>query len=310
MSGLMQKFALWNDAHFNAKHAAKFRSGWAATSRQDIRFFETNKVVFRYRDVKGPMGAPTLIFSVDPPVSLEQYDELLDRASKDFRVIVFELPGMGFSPSKRSFRFGFTETNDVVAAFIEQVAGHQCTLAFSCGAGLAALDLAHRRPELVSSVVLIQTTDVARFDRWKAARDPKNVLAKPFLGQLAMRKLAKQRMPVWFRLALGRKDHEERFCQCSKEALDHGALWSLASAFQTYLRPDLVLAPITQPALALWGETDGSHPVENRDAIRSLAPGVVIRSFDQLGHFPELQDPGLVYPIIRHWLIHGDVAED
>lgn len=302
MSQMFQKIALRLDAEFNAKHIRRFTSGWAARSREDIRFFETDKVLFRYRERAGPVGAPTIVFAADPPVTLEQYDDLMDLVSQDFRVVVFELPGMGFSPGKRGYRFGFQETNDEVGNFLAEIAGPQAIIAFSCAAGLAALDLANRRPELVSTLVLIQTTDVAGFARWKSARDPKGILAKPILGQFAMRKIALERMPAWFRLALGRKDHEERFCSCSHKSLNEGALWSLASAYQVYLKPDVSLAPVSQPSLAVWGEADGSHTLENRDAISSLAPEAEMRSFENLGHFPELQEPKIVYPVIRDWI--------
>ncbi len=303
MNGFLQNIALSLDARYNAKHIEQFKSGWAAFSRPDVRFFETDRVLFRYRVVDGPVGAPTIVFSADPPVSLEQYDELLERLGKDFRVVVFELPGMGFSPGKASFRFGFRETNDQVAQFLEAIVGQNAILAFSCAAGLASLDLANRRQDLVAALILIQVTDVAGFARWKASRDPKNILGKPILGQLGMRKLARERMPAWFRLSLGREDHEPAFCSCSGTAMDQGALWSLASAYQVYLRPDISLAEINQPALAIWGEADGSHTLENRDAIRSVVPRVDIRSFEELGHFPELQDPVTIGDTVRDWIV-------
>jgi len=303
MSGLMQKLALRMDAAFNAKHIAGLREGWAARIRDDVKFHETEHVVFRYREAAGPDGAKTLVFCADPPVSLEQYDELLGLASQDFRVIVFELPGMGFSPSKRAFRFGFEQTNDNIAAFLRAIAGDGAVLAFGCGAGLGAIDIARRFPELVSALVLIQVADVAAFARWKAARDPKQLLAKPVIGQLALRRMGRERMPVWFRLALGRKDHEHRFCSCSGEAMDEGALWSLASAFQVYLRDDLDLPPVAQPTLALWGETDRSHPREHWTSTANLAENVEQHRFPELGHFPELQEPATVFPVIRDWLV-------
>ncbi len=303
MSGLLQRLALRLDASFNAKHAEPFKRGWAATSRDDVSFFETDRVLFRYRLVDGPAGASTIVFSADPPVSLEQYDDLLELASRDFRVVVFELPGMGFSPGKRRFRFGFEETNDEVAKFLREIAGQDACLAFSCGAGLAAVDIANRHSDLAGSLVLIQTADVASFARWKQDRDPKGVLAKPIVGQYAMRRIARDRMPDWFKLALGRSDHEPSFCGCSGQAMDEGALWSLASAYQVYLRPDLNLAPVGQPVLSLWGETDGSHPPEHHASTRNLAHTITERKFEDLGHFPELQEPGRVYPVIRDWLL-------
>jgi pimeloyl-ACP methyl ester carboxylesterase len=302
IAGLVQRIALRLDAGYNARHATGFKAGWPASSRSDVHYFESDRVLFRYREAQGPLGASTLVFTADPPITLERYDALIALAAADFRVVVFELPGMGFSPGRRTFRFGFRESNDAVAQLLEAVAGPQAVLAFSCAAGLCAIDLAHRRPELVRALVLIQSTDAAGFARWKAARDPKRILARPIIGQYIMRKLAAQRMPAWFRLALGRAQQQEEFCDCAQAAMEQGALWSLASAYQVYLREDLELPPVQQPALALWGMGDGSHTIENRDAIRSVVPGATIHSFDELGHFPELEEPELVYPLIRDWV--------
>ena len=83
--------------------------------------------------------------------------------------------------------------------------------------------------------------------------------------------------------------------------MEHGALWSLASAFQAYHHPDLELARPTQPCLAIWGELDGSHTPETRATTANLAPNIEVRSLAGTGHFPELQDPETVIPMIMDW---------
>jgi pimeloyl-ACP methyl ester carboxylesterase len=302
VGSILQNLALRLDAGFNAKHIDQFKHGWPASTRSDIRFYETDRVLFRYREVAGPPGAPTIVFSADPPVTLEHYDAMIGLASKDFRLIIFELPGNGFSPGKSAYRFGFRETNDAVAEFLQAVAGEGAIYAFSCVAGLAAVDIACRYPELVRALVLIQAADAGGLDIWKKSRDPKGILRKPIIGQYVMRKLAGKRMPKWFEVALGRASDHEHFCSCSHVSLDQGALWSLASAFQAYHSPDLDLPKPTQPCLAIWGELDGSHTPETRATTANLAPNVEIRSLSATGHFPELQDPELVLPIIKDWV--------
>lgn len=303
MTGLLQSLALRLDAGFNAKHIEPFKRGWPSKSRSDVRFHETDRVMFRYREAQGPVDAPTIVFSADPPVTLEQYDELIELASKHFRVIVFELPANGFSPAKGSFRFGFQETNDEVAHFLRAIAGDAAIYAFSCAAGLAAVDIAARYPELVRAMVLIQVADVGGFAAWKSNRDPKQVLVKPIVGQLTMRKIARKRMPDWFGLVLGRKDDHQRFCSCADRAMDHGSLWSLASAYQVYLTPDIEIGMPSQPTLAIWGEADRSHTDQTRASSVNLATNIEVKTLRNLGHFPELEDPELVFPIIRDWIV-------
>ncbi|MBY0422872.1 MAG: alpha/beta hydrolase, partial [Parvularculaceae bacterium] len=228
-----------------------FRTGWASTTRDDIRFFDSGVTQYRYRE----SGAgPTIVFAADPPVTLEMYDALIARFATRFRVVVVELPAMGFSAARLSYGFSFRESADDIARFLEAVAGEGAILAFSCAAGMAAVDIAARRPELVSKLALIQTTDWEGFQTWRDARDPKRILAKPFLGQMAMRKMGPARAPDWYKIAVGNKGMIEPFCQCAVETLGRGAGWNLASAYQRYLKPGPSPLDVpAQPILVIWG---------------------------------------------------------
>lgn len=275
--------------------ASKFRDGWAARSRNDIDFIEAGGVLFRYR--AAGKGRP-IIFMADPPVTIEAYDRLLELYGEDFRAIVFELPGMGFSVPGFWQDFRFFQANDAIAAFIRQIAKEPAILAFSCVGGLAALDIAGRYPSLVSHLIQIQTPSWSEEIRWKKQRDPKNMLAKPFFGQIAMRHLARSRAPLWLDLAVGRKECVPGLCACAIEALDHDAAWAMATAFQSYL-PDREppLTRVAQPTFAVWGNSDGSHRHTDRQSSLWLCDHPASRVFehDDLGHFPELEDVELIH---------------
>lgn len=299
---LLQSLALALDARYGARRQRRFAHGWPSMTRSDIQFHSSGLVQYRYRERAGPRSdSPTVVFSADPPVTLEMYDELLDFASREARVIVFELPAMGFSASGPNYRFGFAETNDDIAAFLSDVAGPGAVLAFSCVAGLGAIDIARRHPGLVSRLVLLQVTDVAGFARWKAARDPHGVLARPLIGQWLMRRMAPKRLHQWFRLAVASREQVEHFACCAAESMDHGALWSLASAYQSYIDPGCVLEPAAQPALALWGSADRSHMQINAEGYQQLVALAESHRFEHLGHFMELEAPGLVWPLIAEF---------
>ncbi len=75
-------------------------------------------------------GSQTLVLAADPPVVIEQYDELIQCLEDDFRVIVFEIPGFGFSLPRSGFRFDFTKVNDLVAEFLRRLALGPYLLAF------------------------------------------------------------------------------------------------------------------------------------------------------------------------------------
>lgn len=299
MASFLARLGVRIDTWNGASKMAQFRSGWPANASGNVRFHQTPKVQYRYLD-EG--DGPTIIFTVDPPMTIEVYSPLIAAFSVQFRVVVVELPAMGFSAARCGYDFGFRETNDDLASFIRTVCGEGSIFAFSCAAGLAAIDIAHRMPELASHLCLIQAGGTKAFAIWKSARDPKGILGRPIIGQLVMRCMARHRMPQWFRLSVGRTEQIEHFCTCAELSFAHGALWSLASAYQLYLAHRQELPQPRQPMLSIWGSADRSHPASNAHSLTRLYCGVHSVSFDQLGHTPELEDPALVLAAITAFL--------
>ncbi|MEM0930765.1 MAG: alpha/beta hydrolase [Pseudomonadota bacterium] len=299
MTGFLSRLATRIDTGGAKARMRQFREGWPAGTSPEIRFHETAKVQFRYRQ-RGE--GQTLVFAADPPVTLEAYDELLEIFAPHYRVIIVELPAMGFSATRTSYQFGWHETNDEVAAFLRAVAGPGAVLAFSCVAGLASVDVAVRYPELVKKLVLLQTADIPALLRWKVSRDPRGLLGTPFLGQWGMKRMAPGRVGDWMGLAVGKEEQLAPLCGCASTSLDHGALWALASAFQNYLHDGVTVGVPRQPILAIWGLSDDSHPDEHADSTQNYAPNVRTEKITDLGHFPELEDPARIFPLINGFI--------
>lgn len=274
---------------------ARFRNGWPATATPQIKFHRTAKVQYRYLEAG---SGPTIVFTCDPPMTIEVYGPLVDTFAAYFRVIVVELPAMGFSATTADYAFGFRETNDDLAAFLRAVAGEGSIFAFSCAASLAALDIAGRMPAFASHLALIQAGGTEAFAIWKAGRDPKGVLARPILGQLVMARMAPKRMPQWYGLSVGRKEQIPHFCACAERSFQHGAMWSLASAYQIYMNQQDELPRPRQPILSIWGAADRSHPATNAHSLARLYKNVQTVTFDDLGHTPELEAPDRVLAAI------------
>lgn len=296
MSSLFTRIGTYLDTWDGNIVARRHRGGWPSIASEGVRFHRTNMVQYRYRSAG---TGRSIVFAADPPMTLEIYDELVTTFSSHFRVVVFELPAMGFSSVRPGYGFGFRDTNDDLAQFLAEVAGPDAILAFSCVSCLAALDIAHRYPQLVSQLCLIQAGGVTAFNRWKAGRDPKNILGRPVVGQLAMRRMMASRMPQWYDLTVGRRDMIGHLCTCASRSFDHGARWSLASAYQIYLNLDGELPRPSQPILSIWGSADGSHPAGNAHSLADIYEGVETVTLDALGHTPELEDPE---GVLRHVL--------
>ncbi len=295
---LLSRLGVRLDTMGARRRMRRFKQGWPASASPGVSFHATAKVQFRYREAG---TGQTVVFTADPPITLENYGALIDVFSRAFRVVVVELPAMGFSAASENFGFGFRETNEELAAFSRAVAGERAIYAFSCAAGLAGVDIAVRYPELCSHLALIQTGDVAAFAKWKAGRDPKRILARPIIGQMVMKRLAPRRMPGWYALSVGKREMVAPFCRCAAESFRQGALWSLASAYQCYMDERVHLSSPEQPLLSIWGESEASHPIENRHSIKRLVPATECVSLVDLGHTPELEDPMRVFEIIQRF---------
>ncbi len=292
MANILQRLGTKIDTWNGPSKMRRFAAGWPSTASRGIGFYRTAKVQYRYR-AEG--HGQTVVFTVDPPMSLENYDQLFEVFCTRFRVVAVELPAMGFSATTRDFTFEFRETNDDLADFLRSVCGERSILAFSCVAGLAALDIAGRQPTLASHLCLLQAGGVDAFAIWKSQRDPKGILGRPFVGQFVMQRLAPKRMPAWYRLSVGRKEQIKHYCTCAERSFEHGAMWSLASAYQCYMSETADPVPPPQPVLSMWGAADRSHPATNAHSLKRLIRDITCVSYDDLGHTPELEDPARVF---------------
>ena len=280
----------WLDTLVTPWRRARVTRGPGSRTRADLRFMHLPRASIRYR--LAGTGPRTIVFCADPPVTLELYDELIAELAPDFRVVVFEMPAFGLSLPSLGLGFELDSMATVIGAFLQQLALGPYLLAFPCVPAYSALWLAGRHPELVSGLVLMQAPDWPQELAWKHGRDPKGILARPYIGQLLLRLLRRQRAGLWYRLALGRQDLLEHFTDTTQCAFDHGAGFSLASAFQRHLNgPEPAFGSITQPALVIWGEADRSHQHTDRTSIRRYLPQARLISFAEAGHFPELEAP-------------------
>lgn len=293
--------ASWFDSLITPWARRRILNGPGARTRPDIRFLHLPQASIRYR-VAG-QGPRTIVFCADPPVVLELYDELIRALADDFRVVVFEPPAFGLSLPRVGLDFSLPATADLVEALLKTLGPGPSILAFPCVPAYTALLLAARRPEQVEALVLMQAPSWHEELAWKRRRDPKNILGRPWLGQLLLRLLRRKRASAWYRLALGNRALLPRFVDETDQAFGHGACFSLASAFQRFLvDAEPGFGPIRQPALVIWGGADRSHAGTDCQSIRQHLPHAQIEAWPDVGHFPELEAPARFAEALRRFL--------
>ena len=163
-----------------------------------------------------------------------------------------------------------------------------------CVLGYGALGLAYKRPDLISSLVLMQVPSWQEILKWKKLRDPKGILGTPILGQILLQILKRKRTPQWFAASLGNMELHSHFNDISQQAFKHGASFNLASAFQQFLTgPSPVLKKPKQPTLVIWGELDASHCSTCKSSSAQLVEEAHMVNIIEAGHFPELETPDI-----------------
>jgi pimeloyl-ACP methyl ester carboxylesterase len=280
----------WLDTVVTPWRRARVTRGPGSRTRPDLRFMHLPHASIRYRDSGG--AKPAVVFCTDPPVVLELYDALIEELAADHRVIVFELPAFGLSLPRLGLSFRLETVAALVGEFLHCLSLGPAILAFPCVPAYSALWLATRRPELVRGLVLMQAPDWQQELHWKHGRDPRNILGRPYLGQLLLRLLRRKRAGLWYRLALGRRELLQPFTEVTQCSFDHGGGFALASAFQRHLAgPEPDFGTPGQPALVLWGEADRSHAHTDRASILRYLPQARLVHLEGVGHFPELEAP-------------------
>ncbi len=280
----------WLDTLVTPWRRARVTRGPGSRTRADLHFMHLPRASIRYR--LAGTGPRTIVFCADPPVTLELYDELIAELAPDFRVVVFEMPAFGLSLPSLGLGFELDTMAGVIGEFLRQLTLAPYVLAFPCVPAYSALWLAGRHPELVSGLVLMQAPDWPQELAWKHGRDPKGILARPYIGQILLCLLRRKRAGLWYRLTLGRQELLEHFTDTTQCAFDHGAGFSLASAFQRHLNgPEPAFGSIAQPALVIWGEADRSHQHTDQASILRYLPQARLVHFSEAGHFPELEAP-------------------
>jgi pimeloyl-ACP methyl ester carboxylesterase len=235
---------------------------------------------------------PTLLMVPDGPCFLEHFAELIQAASAKWRVVVFDMPGFGRSFPQNGYNHSFEHASAVIKAVHDKLNLKSATLAFSCANGFYAIDFAIKFPANVARVLLMQTPSLAAMTPWGEKNIPWPVRI-PYLGQLAVY-AQRMRIPwIWFKSALPKASpHLQTYSQTSCHQIASGACNCLASVVQGLSKMDETqLLGAQVPVDLIWGARDFSHRMTRPDSLRTLVPHAKIEIWEDVGHFPNLEQP-------------------
>ncbi len=258
---------------------------------EGIRFMEMSNCWIRYT-VRGK-GKHTLVIAPDSPVTIEAYTDILETLAQKYRVVIFETPAFGFSIPKLHFDFSYETYTETIAKFLQKLDLGPYILAIPCVAGLSAIGVANRYPQMVKALISTQTPCWSDQRNWVRGWDKMGIMTVPFWSQFMGHYLKTRKVYMIHRVISNQR--QERLEALSKMTLSHGACNSLATACQYYLKkkePEL-LRPIKQPSISIWGTADWSHDRTGTEktSILKYLPNSELVYFEEAGHFLEVEAP-------------------
>jgi pimeloyl-ACP methyl ester carboxylesterase len=254
--------------------------------------------------VGGDAGGPApIVLAADAPVVLEHLIPLIDALQGRRRVVALEMPGFGFSRPHRGYRFTLPEQVGVLLGLLDTLGVGRAHLAFTCVNALVAAALARRAPERVERLTLGQLPSLQEYRRWAARIDFKvaglSLLGTPGVGQLLMATAPSFVAGKWFRGVSGPRADTQAYTRVARKAYREGGTFCLAALNQTMFDVTAAdIGPLSVPTTFLWGAADRSHRVTQRDSCLEIAPHADVRSFDDLGHCFDVEDPARVASLL------------
>ncbi len=232
--------------------------------------------------IKG-QGEPFLILH-GWGASADSWLEVQNILSKDFQVIVLDLPGFGRSDLPPKV-WGLDDYKDFVFKFLEKMKLENIYLLGHSFGGSIAIKLSVDHPEKFVKVVLVDAA---------AIRRPKNIFKKA-MGMLAG-------IMSLFSFLPGYKFLRKSFYRIVLRKTDYLKVAGIMKeVFKKVISEDLSgdCSKVKIPTLIIWGKKDKITPLKDGFLIHKLIPNSKIELIDEASHAPNLSHPEKLAQIIK-----------
>lgn len=250
-----------------------------------------------YYEDRGPKDAPVLFFSHGLLFSTKLFAPQIEALSASFRCVAYDHRGQGRSGRSKDASISMELLFQDAALLIEHLhLGRVHFVGLSMG-GFVGMRLAARRPDLVRSLVLCETS---------ADREPEeNVLKYRALAQIArvlgVRAVADRVMPILF----GKSTLADPARRADVDAwramlvANENSIWRAVNGVidRVAILPEL--PQVKCPTLVVVGEEDTATPVARAERIWRAIDGARIVHVPGAGHSSTLEQPELVTRAIR-----------
>lgn len=279
---------------------ARRRERAAAQWPSGMRWFDITTERLRLFD-SGGAGAP-LVFLPAGPCSIEHYATLTTLLRDAFRVVIVELPGVGFSAPAPDYAHSLHDGGGAVSAVLQALSMPPATLVASSVNGFYALAATHAARARIDRLMLCQTPSLAAMQDW-ATRMVPPIMTLPVVGQLLNYNGRRRIATAWCRTAVADRMNRDAFARTARDVLRQGGCYCHAGVMQGMrscaIDDPLLTPPADLPVGAVWGQADRSHPRSAAATLHSLCPQAEMHPLEGVGHFPELEAPEAFATLLR-----------
>ncbi len=253
-----------------------------------IQMLKLSIGTIRILDTKA--GKKTILIIPDGPNIIEHYFSLVKKLKKSFRVIIFDLPGFGFSTHKGNYDYSFQKTNQLIVELLSVINLPKVNLVFPCAGGFYGLAFTQAYPEKVNHLLLIQTPSLGEMKKWTQRIVP-NYLKKPYLSQVLMPLVENKFANNWYDYALPKEVDGSAYKSVALKGIKDGGsfcLCSLTQGLTEEMDTDLSI-DVSIPLTLVYGTKDFTHKGTNFESILQYHAKADLIAFEQCGHFPDLE---------------------
>jgi pimeloyl-ACP methyl ester carboxylesterase len=219
----------------------------------------------------------------------------LEGLAGELTVVAWDEPGAGGS-SDLPADFSLEDYADSLAGLIEELALGPAHVAGLSWGGTVALELYRRRPELVATLILVDT-----YAGWKGSLPAEEVRARVEGARRMLAAPPGEFDPVLPGLFAG--DPPAEFTGLLGEVARAVRPASLERQLQLMAEADLtgVLPRVEVPALLLWGELDVRSPLGVAREFERAIPDTELVVIPGAGHVSNLEEPEIFNAAIREF---------
>ena len=261
-------------------------------------------------------GADTLLLLHGFPTSSHDWSRVWDAFAARRRVVALDLPGFGFSAKPASYSYSLLEQADVVELVLRELGvARAYVIAHDMGTSVATELLARRETGLlhfaIDRLVLMNGSVHAELARLTPGQ---KLLRRRRLGPLFARVASATIYRLQLRRILGRnealsdQDLTDQFALI-RHRNGHLRLPAIIGYYEerTRFRERWIGAVerLDLPALILWGRLDPVAVPTIAEALAAETPGAQLVWMDDLGHYPQLEDPRRVVMEVERFLAGG-----